>query len=143
METVPASPLATFDSHTKTLDAWAAHDGVPLLATVARALCVLDHTTGLDAFRLPYPPVVQLALDRTVVAWLRGGLRPPPHSPNSSSGVPTSRWRTGRFRCRRTLSARTMFCSTRTRIAPPSCAMSGANGNVRRSTRLCGIAISR
>jgi hypothetical protein len=77
VETVPASPLATFDSSAETLDAWAAHDGVPLLATVARALCVLDHTTGLDAFCLPYPPVVQLALDRAVVAWLRGGLRPP------------------------------------------------------------------
>ncbi|MFJ7275386.1 Fis family transcriptional regulator [Kitasatospora sp. NPDC098663] len=65
------------DLSTAAVDDWAAHDGVPMLATVARALCVLEHLDGLEAFRLPYPPVVQLALDRSAVAFLRNDARPP------------------------------------------------------------------
>ncbi|MFC8019292.1 hypothetical protein ACFWI0_13485 [[Kitasatospora] papulosa] len=56
---------------------WVAHDGVPLLKTLARALLVLEDTTGLDAFTLPYPAESQRALDRTVLACLLHGEEPP------------------------------------------------------------------
>ncbi|WP_351232243.1 hypothetical protein [Streptomyces sp. NPDC002133] len=56
---------------------WAAHDGAPLLRTLARALIVLEARTGLDSFTLPYPPEAQRALDRTVLACLLAGEPPP------------------------------------------------------------------
>ncbi|UNO39415.1 hypothetical protein [Streptomyces sp. MST-110588] len=56
---------------------WGAHRGIPLLRTVATALTVLDQVTGLDAFCLPYPPEVQRALDRTVLACLERGAAAP------------------------------------------------------------------
>ncbi|MFD6966797.1 hypothetical protein [Streptomyces sp. NPDC059979] len=59
------------------IDSWAAHQGVPLLRTLARALCVLERQSRLDRFALPYPAVAQHALDRTAVACLLAGERPP------------------------------------------------------------------
>ncbi|MFG3031728.1 hypothetical protein ACGFZJ_24790 [Streptomyces sp. NPDC048253] len=59
------------------VDEWTAHDGVPLLRTLAGALIVLEATTGLDSFTLPYPPEAQRALDRTVLACLLNGEPPP------------------------------------------------------------------
>ncbi|MCC3766828.1 hypothetical protein [Streptomyces sp. UNOC14_S4] len=56
---------------------WAAHDGVPLLRTLAGALIELEFTTGLESFALPYPPEAQRALDRTVLACLLSGEPPP------------------------------------------------------------------
>ncbi|MFE3591524.1 hypothetical protein ACFXOY_28920 [Streptomyces niveus] len=56
---------------------WFTHRGVPLIRTVASALTALDAVTGLDAFTLPYPPEVQRALDRTVLACLERGAEPP------------------------------------------------------------------
>ncbi|GGZ46515.1 MULTISPECIES: hypothetical protein [Streptomyces rochei group] len=56
---------------------WAAHDGVPLLRTLAEALLVLDEQTGLQSFTLPYPAEAQRALDRTALACLLRGARPP------------------------------------------------------------------
>ncbi|MER8037820.1 hypothetical protein [Streptomyces hydrogenans] len=59
------------------IDSWSAHQGVPLLRTLAQALCVLERQSGLDRFTLPYPAVAQHALDRTAVACLLAGERPP------------------------------------------------------------------
>ncbi|MEU8774519.1 hypothetical protein [Streptomyces sp. NPDC048606] len=59
------------------IDSWSAHQGVPLLRTLAQALCVLERASGLDRFTLPYPAVAQHALDRTAVACLLAGERPP------------------------------------------------------------------
>ncbi|MFE3769607.1 hypothetical protein [Streptomyces sp. NPDC059122] len=56
---------------------WAAHDGVPLLRTLAGALIMLEATTDLDSFSLPYPPEAQRALDRTVLAYLLSEEAPP------------------------------------------------------------------
>lgn len=61
---------------------WSAHAGVPLMRTVASALAVLEDVTGLDAFTLPYPPQVQQALDRTVLACLERGAEPPVSLPD-------------------------------------------------------------
>ncbi|MGW4051439.1 pPIWI_RE_Y domain-containing protein [Streptomyces sp. NPDC004779] len=59
------------------IDSWSAHQGVPLLRTLAQALCVLERQSGLDRFTLPYPAAAQHALDRTAVACLLAGERPP------------------------------------------------------------------
>ncbi|MFF8945722.1 hypothetical protein ACF1A5_26260 [Streptomyces sp. NPDC014864] len=68
----------TTDEHGAVPDAdWAAHDGVPLLRTLATALLVLEAQTGLESFTLPYPAEAQRALDRTVLACLLHGARPP------------------------------------------------------------------
>lgn len=56
---------------------WAAHDGVPLLRTLAQALIILEDLTNLDSFTLPYPAEAQRALDRTVLACLLTGDVPP------------------------------------------------------------------
>ncbi|MFG2410160.1 pPIWI_RE_Y domain-containing protein [Streptomyces goshikiensis] len=61
---------------------WSAHDGVPLMRTLASALTALDAVTGLNAFTLPYPPEVQRALDRTVLACLERGAQPPMSLPD-------------------------------------------------------------
>ncbi|MFF6779194.1 hypothetical protein ACFY8W_37360 [Streptomyces sp. NPDC012637] len=58
-------------------DDWSAHRGVPLMRTLATALTVLDASTGPEVFILPYPPEVQRALDRTVLACLERGAEPP------------------------------------------------------------------
>ncbi|WP_436775190.1 hypothetical protein [Yinghuangia sp. YIM S09857] len=60
---------------------WAAHDGLPLLRTLANAVVRLDAEDGLDAFTLPYPPEVQRALDRTVLSSLLKGALPPASLP--------------------------------------------------------------
>ncbi|MGW0981096.1 pPIWI_RE_Y domain-containing protein [Streptomyces xiamenensis] len=56
---------------------WSAYRGIPLLHTLAGAMVELSETTGLDSFALPYPPETQRALDRTVLACLARGARPP------------------------------------------------------------------
>ncbi|WP_416481800.1 hypothetical protein [Streptomyces sp. CL12] len=61
---------------------WFAHRGIPLMRTLATALTVLDAATGPDAFTLPYPPEVQRALDRTVLACLEHGAEPPVSLPD-------------------------------------------------------------
>jgi hypothetical protein len=61
---------------------WSAHRGIPLMCTLATALTVLDAATGPDAFSLPYPPEVQRALDRTVLACLERGAEPPVSLPD-------------------------------------------------------------
>ncbi|GAA2109593.1 hypothetical protein [Streptomyces synnematoformans] len=71
----------TATRHSEPAD-WAAHDGVPLLKTLASALTVLDGLTELDAFALPYPPEAQRALDRTVLACLLRGAEPPMSLPD-------------------------------------------------------------
>jgi hypothetical protein len=60
---------------------WAAHDGLPLLRTIACALVMLDATGNLDAFTLPYPAEAQRALDRTVLTALLKGAAPPASLP--------------------------------------------------------------
>jgi hypothetical protein len=50
---------------------------VDLLATVARGVIELTSVARSSEFRLPYPPSVQLALDRVVLAGLRQGLPVP------------------------------------------------------------------
>ncbi|CAM5305155.1 restriction endonuclease-related protein [Streptomyces avidinii] len=62
---------------TDRIDSWSAHQGEPLLRTLAQALCVLERESGLDRFTLPYPAVAQHALDRTAVACLLADERPP------------------------------------------------------------------
>jgi hypothetical protein len=61
---------------------WSAHRGIPLMRTLATALTVLDTATGPEAFSLPYPPEVQRALDRTVLACLERGAEPPVSLPD-------------------------------------------------------------
>ncbi|MEU4124911.1 MULTISPECIES: hypothetical protein [Streptomyces] len=56
---------------------WAAHEGVPLLKTLAQALLILEDTAGLESFTLPYPAEAQRALDRTALACLVRGEEPP------------------------------------------------------------------
>ncbi|MEU2625904.1 hypothetical protein [Kitasatospora sp. NPDC007106] len=56
---------------------WAAHDGIPLLRTLATALIEIDTLSGADAFTLPYPAEAQRALNRTVLACLLKGAAPP------------------------------------------------------------------
>ncbi|MFE2269840.1 hypothetical protein ACFXB4_11415 [Streptomyces lavendulae] len=63
-------------------DDWSAHLGVPLVRTLATALTVLDTATGPEMFTLPYPPEVQRALDRTVLACLERGAEPPVSLPD-------------------------------------------------------------
>ncbi|MEU8549025.1 hypothetical protein AB0C81_18930 [Streptomyces roseoverticillatus] len=55
-------------------DSWA---GVDLLAAVARGVIELASTDRSSAFRLPYPPSLQLALDQVVAAGLMQGLPVP------------------------------------------------------------------
>ncbi|MGW1322665.1 pPIWI_RE_Y domain-containing protein [Streptomyces antibioticus] len=52
--------------------------GVDLLVAVARGVIELGSAARASAFRLPYPPVLQLALDRMVLAGLTQGT-PVPH----------------------------------------------------------------
>jgi hypothetical protein len=52
-------------------------DGVELLRDLARAVCALSLVGRTDVISLPYPPVVQRALDRVVWACLGRGERPP------------------------------------------------------------------
>lgn len=59
------------------IDTWSAWQGVPLLQTLAQALCALEREPDLDRFAMPYPAVAQHALDRTAVACLLAGERPP------------------------------------------------------------------
>ncbi|QKW20291.1 hypothetical protein HUT16_15530 [Kitasatospora sp. NA04385] len=59
------------------LAAWSAYDGVPLLRTLAQALCLLEQQNGLLEFTLPYPAAAQQALDRTATAFLLHGEPPP------------------------------------------------------------------
>lgn len=66
-----------FPSEVPTDDTWSAHAGVPLLRTLAAAVIQLADTTGLHAFRLPYPAEAQRALDRTVLSCLLRGADPP------------------------------------------------------------------
>ncbi|KUL47632.1 hypothetical protein ADL28_32005 [Streptomyces violaceusniger] len=61
---------------------WSAHDGVPLMRTLATALTALDAVTDLGAMALPYPPHAQRALDRTVLACLERGAAPPMSLPD-------------------------------------------------------------
>ncbi|MEU1516869.1 hypothetical protein ABZ490_32785 [Streptomyces sp. NPDC005811] len=61
---------------------WSAHRGIPLMRTLATALTVLDAATGPEAYSLPYPPEVQRALDRTVLACLERGAHPPASLPD-------------------------------------------------------------
>ncbi|MGW2707516.1 pPIWI_RE_Y domain-containing protein [Streptomyces sp. NPDC001356] len=61
---------------------WSAHRGIPLMRALATALTVLDAATGPEAFTLPYPPEVQRALDRTVLACLERGAEPPVSLPD-------------------------------------------------------------
>ncbi|MGY0022263.1 pPIWI_RE_Y domain-containing protein [Streptomyces sp. YJ-C3] len=61
---------------------WSAHDGIPLMRTLASALTALDAETGLDSFTLPYPAEVQRALDRTVLACLERSAEPPASLPD-------------------------------------------------------------
>ncbi|MER7519705.1 hypothetical protein [Streptomyces sp. NPDC126499] len=77
MNTLPALSGPPFPS-----DDWSAHRGVPLMRTVATALTVLDATPGPETFVLPYPPEVQRALDRTVLACLERGAAPPMSLPD-------------------------------------------------------------
>ncbi|MEV4867677.1 hypothetical protein [Streptomyces syringium] len=63
------------------LPEWAAHKGIPLMRTLATALTRLDDVTGVESFTLPYPPEVQRALDRTVLACLERGAEPPASLP--------------------------------------------------------------
>ncbi|MFD7578555.1 hypothetical protein [Kitasatospora sp. NPDC059817] len=56
---------------------WSAHDGLPLLRTLATALIGLEAITGLDGFSLPYPAEAQRALNRTVLTCLLQGAEPP------------------------------------------------------------------
>ncbi|WP_316529469.1 hypothetical protein [Kitasatospora brasiliensis] len=61
----------------ESLWSWAAYDGVPLLRTLARAMCELERQGDLDHFTLPYPAAAQHALDRTAAVCLLRGERPP------------------------------------------------------------------
>ncbi|MFF2119389.1 hypothetical protein ACFVXH_18890 [Kitasatospora sp. NPDC058184] len=61
----------------ESLLSWTAYDGVPLLRTLARAMCELERQGDLDRFKLPYPAVAQHALDRTAVVCLLHGEVPP------------------------------------------------------------------
>jgi hypothetical protein len=63
-------------------DDWSAHRGIPLMRTLATALTVLDAADGPDIFTLPYPPEVQRALDRTVLACLERRATPPTSLPD-------------------------------------------------------------
>ncbi|MFC6083752.1 pPIWI_RE_Y domain-containing protein [Sphaerisporangium aureirubrum] len=56
---------------------WSAHDGVPLLHTIATAVMRLAENTDLEAFTLPYPAEAQRALDRTVLSCLLRDADPP------------------------------------------------------------------
>ncbi|MEV7012244.1 hypothetical protein [Streptosporangium sp. NPDC051022] len=56
-----------------------------LLVTVARGVIDLTSVARSAEFRLPYPPSVQLALDRVVLAGLRRGLPVPPGVPGLMS----------------------------------------------------------
>ncbi|WP_075738450.1 restriction endonuclease-related protein [Streptomyces acidiscabies] len=71
--------MTAHDPDTVSLPAadWAAHDGIPLLRTLAGGLIALEAATGLDSFTLPYPPEAQRALDRVVLACLLNGEQPP------------------------------------------------------------------
>ncbi|MEV4439373.1 hypothetical protein AB0K09_10175 [Streptomyces sp. NPDC049577] len=64
-----------------TISEWSAHRGIPLMRTLATALLKLEELTGVEAFVLPYPPEVQRALDRTVLACLERGAEPPASLP--------------------------------------------------------------
>ncbi|MEO3976478.1 hypothetical protein [Streptomyces sp. CAU 1734] len=65
------------NGHTGTAPDWSANPDVVLLRDVATAVVRLDEVAELDSFALPYPPAAQRALDRLVLACLRGGARPP------------------------------------------------------------------
>lgn len=56
---------------------WLENPDVVLLRDVATAVARLDEVGQLDSFALPYPPDAQRALDRLVLACLRGGAQPP------------------------------------------------------------------
>ncbi|MFH9164644.1 hypothetical protein ACH4LN_14480 [Streptomyces albus] len=74
---------ATTDTGMPTDDTdWSAHRGVPLMRTLATALTVLDAATGPEAYSLPYPPEVQRALDRAVLACLERRAEPPVSLPD-------------------------------------------------------------
>lgn len=60
-----------------TIPDWLENSDVVLLRDVATAVARLDEVGRLDSFALPYPPDAQRALDRLVLACLRGGAQPP------------------------------------------------------------------
>ncbi|WP_055496843.1 HU-CCDC81 and SPOR domain-containing protein [Streptomyces albus] len=90
---------ATTDTGMPTDDTdWSAHRGVPLMRTLATALTVLDAATGPEAYSLPYPPEVQRALDRAVLACLERGAEPPVSLPDLLSWCrerPVADWPVG------------------------------------------------
>ncbi|MEV7185568.1 hypothetical protein [Kitasatospora sp. NPDC093102] len=71
-------PTSDLPPHAAT---WSAHDGLPLLRTLATALIGLEAITGLDGFCLPYPAEAQRALNRTVLTCLLQGAEPPTSIP--------------------------------------------------------------
>lgn len=66
-----------------------------LLGVVASALVAIDEIANLTTLQMPYPPVVQRALDRIALHCLRRHASPPNPCRSWSAGDTSARWESG------------------------------------------------